>query len=158
MQNVKFRFFVSSEIFLIFDVVHLFTKSYNYSQVCRSYLFNVIFVYFQLRQKSLARSIGVTLATNSLSAPSSPSKDSKSATLGPSTIRNMSRPSFLHPSSYTQEFRGRNPLSLPRGASSAAVSLPATNRHTLQRHIQSTTNLKKVHSHPNTLTTLLDNC
>lgn len=102
------------------------------------------FLIFQLRQKSLAHSIGVTLATNSLSVPSSPSKDSKAATLGPSTIRSMSRPTLLQTSSSTQEFRGRSPHSLPRGASSAAVSLPTTNRHTLQRHIQSTNYLKKV--------------
>ena len=99
---------------------------------------------FQLRQKSLARSIGVTLVTNSVSVPSSPSKDSKAATLGPSSIRNMSRPPLVQASSSTQEFRGRTPLSLPRGASSAAVSLPTTSRHTLQRHIHSTNNLKKV--------------
>ena len=111
---------------------------------------------FQLRQKSLARSIGVTLATNSLSAPPSPSKESKSATLGPSSIRTASRPPLVHPSSSTHEFRGRVPLSLPRGASSAAVSLPVGSRHTIHRHTYHN-GLKKVpppppHTHTHTLT------
>ena len=85
----------------------------------------------------------MTLATNSLSAPPSPSKESKSATLGPATIRSSSRPPIIHPSSSTQEFRG-HVSSVPRGVSSPAVSLPVGSRQAVLRHMHYTHHIKKV--------------
>jgi len=91
-----------------------------------------MYVYcLQLRQKTLARSIGVTLV-NSMSAPASPNVKEKSATLGPSTIRPSQRPSIT-PSASTHEFRGDPGISLPKQLSAATMSLPSSGVHLTSR-------------------------